>query len=283
MSTTNIFDTLAQESWADQSDSDTSSSASVSSVVTKKVKPTVMKVGTSYIESQRHGRYFRTRPCFAALRREDGTYGKCTRRECVFAHTLAELRYPICIYGKYCKKLDECDFMHEGETGEEFRERMQLEVPALPADDKEAQAKKAAVKHHVDRSAFPALITPPQMEWVCEQPTPQPIPSKEEFPVLTVKATVEEPVKEVEEPVKSEPVEVQLEPIEVLAPVAEVQQQAPEPQVQAPQLKSEGFTPVPMAKNPRTIRVPIDLWEQTLKIVLSTCADDVVVIPIYPM
>lgn len=292
----NIFEALAQESWADQSDSDTSSSVSVSSkasTVTKTKRPTTMKVGTSYIETQRHSRYFRTRPCFAALRREDGTYGKCTRSNCVFAHTLAELRYPICMYGKYCKKLDECDFMHEGETGEQFRERMQLEVPELPVDDKEAEAKKAVVKHHVDRSAFPALVIPPsQMEWVCEPQAPQCVPAKEDFPVLEpkqepqVEQTKQEQVKQEQvEQVKREP---QVEPEQtkqeqVLNQEPQTKQEQVKQEDPHPQLKGEGFVPVQMAKNPRTIRVPIDMWEQTLKVVLSTCADDVIVIPIYPL
>lgn len=54
--------------------------------------------------------------------------GKCTRKTCAFAHTLAELSHPECRFTDACKKKN-CTYKHPCESNEEFKIRTKFEIP----------------------------------------------------------------------------------------------------------------------------------------------------------
>lgn len=97
----------------------------------------------------------KTRPCKFVTRITDqdgslGPHGVCTRNTCTFAHSLDELRLPICAFGRSCNKfhgvLDtngklnttiKCQFYHpEIETPDAFYVRTGQEKPDLPLNSK---------------------------------------------------------------------------------------------------------------------------------------------------
>lgn len=86
----------------------------------------------------------KTKACRNVLRipNEDGSlgpYGTCKRDKCSFAHSLKELRLPICVFGTNCNKLSvstyTCQFFHpEIETREMYYNRTCIHLPDLPKE-----------------------------------------------------------------------------------------------------------------------------------------------------
>lgn len=59
-------------------------------------------------------------------------HGKCTYKECMFAHNLEEFVLPNCIFDNSCKNLNSdpnCKFKHSCETIEEFYTRTKQSPP----------------------------------------------------------------------------------------------------------------------------------------------------------
>lgn len=88
-----------------------------------------------------------TRACRNCERDEDGNYGVCTRRNpCTFAHSLEELKDPLCTWLDNCHHIDgrydhhtqqldksrKCMFRHPHETREMYMKRTGKELPDLP-------------------------------------------------------------------------------------------------------------------------------------------------------
>jgi hypothetical protein len=93
-----------------------------------------------------------TKPCLHIERKLDEhghlseEYGVCTRTYCTFAHSMAELRLPMCGYGANCNRKKggydkktgqfsasmKCQFMHPDETTVQYYERTGKDKPDLP-------------------------------------------------------------------------------------------------------------------------------------------------------
>ena len=75
-----------------------------------------------------------TKPCNSVLS-DSGVYGVCYRKDCSFAHSLEELKYPICRFDVTCYNKN-CNFKHSDETDHQWMERTGYICPNLPLDSK---------------------------------------------------------------------------------------------------------------------------------------------------
>jgi hypothetical protein len=67
-------------------------------------------------------RFFKTKPCLH--------FSTCTKQNCGYAHSLEELRDPMCAFDDDCNKKG-CMFKHPKETKEEYRERVGFIAPSF--------------------------------------------------------------------------------------------------------------------------------------------------------
>ena len=69
-----------------------------------------------------------TEQCTSVKRRVDGTYKRCKRVFCLFAHSLEELRLNKCRYGSECQRgKNNCKFFHPyNETKAEWITRRKI-------------------------------------------------------------------------------------------------------------------------------------------------------------
>ena len=82
-----------------------------------------------------------TKPCSYVCRHGVASFGVCTRLVCDFAHSQEELKYPTCVFGSICNRMNlplldksrQCHYLHEGkETIEQYYERTGIAKPNLP-------------------------------------------------------------------------------------------------------------------------------------------------------
>jgi len=71
-------------------------------------------------------RLMKTKPCYNMTQ-----YGKCNRKQCNFAHSVDELKDPMCIFDKTCRKRQACRFKHSDESREEYHQRCGLNMSML--------------------------------------------------------------------------------------------------------------------------------------------------------
>ena len=81
----------------------------------------------------------RTKPCQFVMRKsKQEEFGVCTREICNFAHSQAELVLPSCLYGDKCfkknpkKGFQTCEYVHPGETTEDYYKRTGFDHYDLP-------------------------------------------------------------------------------------------------------------------------------------------------------
>ena len=67
-------------------------------------------------------RFFKTKPCL--------NVSTCTKQNCGYAHSLEELRDPMCAFDNDCNKQG-CTFKHPKETTEEYRTRIGFIAPSF--------------------------------------------------------------------------------------------------------------------------------------------------------
>lgn len=75
--------------------------------------------------------------------KENGDYGVCYRPICSFAHSLEELKDPMCGFDKMCRYRDtnRCMFRHSDETKEQWLDRTEQKLPNLPPTSKNTRVK----------------------------------------------------------------------------------------------------------------------------------------------
>lgn len=59
-------------------------------------------------------------------------YKTCRKDTCLFAHSISELRLPLCFFGKNCKKKRTCKFLHPEETVKQRYHTVGKLLPELP-------------------------------------------------------------------------------------------------------------------------------------------------------
>lgn len=70
-------------------------------------------------------RMFKSKPCKAMCET-----GVCHRTLCPSAHSIEELRNPICAHGNECEDPN-CDCIHPSETTESYRKRIGFVMPVF--------------------------------------------------------------------------------------------------------------------------------------------------------
>jgi hypothetical protein len=120
-----------------------------------------------------------TKPCLHIERKLDEhgrlseVYGVCTRVYCTFAHSMAELRLPMCGYGANCNRKKggydkktgqfsasmKCQFMHPDETTNQYYERTGKEKPDLPLTSEKT---RKPFKKEEEKKADPVQTNPVQ-------------------------------------------------------------------------------------------------------------------------
>ena len=71
----------------------------------------------------------KTKPCNFAIKN-----GTCKKSSCPFAHTLEELKDPMCNFDNKCKKDSKCQYRHSSESRDEWVKRTNYIIPNLPSN-----------------------------------------------------------------------------------------------------------------------------------------------------
>lgn len=88
-----------------------------------------------------------TQPCTFALRREDGTFGCCTKKDCKYAHSLKQHRIASCLHKERCRFASTtCRYIHPNETKESFYNRTTGVAPDLPEEIRMPSPKRVPEK-----------------------------------------------------------------------------------------------------------------------------------------
>jgi len=154
-----------------------------------KSEPIKFVLATSYIDSRKHHTRTQgfskmqdketlaqtltcTKACHHVLRKIDEEtgeiseeYGVCYREVCSFAHSIAELQLAECAFGDDCNrrygfkdfktgKTDQtrkCQFVHPGESHDEFYRRTGREKPDLPLTSEKSRCPKPSTKEQSNK------------------------------------------------------------------------------------------------------------------------------------
>jgi hypothetical protein len=81
-------------------------------------------VKTKNITVESSQRLAKTKPCNNFLK-----YGECNRKVCTFAHSLEELKDPVCIFDDTCLNGYNCRYKHSTESQEQYYTRCKIKLP----------------------------------------------------------------------------------------------------------------------------------------------------------